>query len=100
MESNLEVLQKGARDEYNSMLFSFTIEGAHSYLDSLTRKAYLQGIRDAKGCVPAEFKFPKRGVHKDLNELSDWILKDAAKNGSNQCRTSTLEAITRLEESV
>lgn len=97
-ETNLQTLQREARDQIfyfpgKYWLDTENVSIAHGKLCELveaqTKRAYLQGIRDAKGALPEEKNFPNSQafeIHED--------------NGFNECRKETLEAITRLEENV
>ena len=62
-----------------------------------TRQAYLQGIRDAKGCV-GEKKWISIEHQKFLEEVGELKETRAEVRGMNMRRSETLEAITRLEE--
>lgn len=92
---SLEQLQKEAREEFAKVGGERFIEKnlLPEKLNELVSKAYLQGIRDAKGCVPE-----KRG---NAGLCSPVTQKDVGKRDNyfyNLGREGTLEAITRLEE--
>lgn len=68
-------------------------------LSELTRKAYLQGIRDAKGCVPEE-EYVTDCNHTPIDSCDSDCANKSGAIMFNAARKETLEAITRLEESV
>jgi len=104
----LEKLQKEAREEFTKDAVVLTqpdaeeivekggdsspfiyLEDILPEIDSLITKAYLQGIRDAKGAIANE------EILNGPNDGTKYFVQ-----GFNQCRDETLEAITRLEENV
>lgn len=85
--------EKECIDHYEKYLIEFA--------ENLTKQAYLQGIRDAKGCVPEEKELlPYPGDRRGGIENQMLSQENNLKAGFNKARTSTLEAITRLEETV
>lgn len=66
----------------------YSFDQVNGFLDSITKQAYLQGIRDAKGVLPGR----KEPLYYEFGWNTD------KKGGYNECRNQTLEAITRLEE--
>lgn len=66
-----------------------------SFLDDFAAKAYLQGIRDAKGVIPSARIPEKTDLGLFVNDYEEGL-----QDGNDECRAVTLEAITRLEENV
>ena len=99
---NLEQLKKESREEFNEEYSDGMTppKDLYSYfIEPNLKKAYLQGIRDAKGCVPEEKELsPYPGDRRGGIENQILSQENNLKAGFNNARTSTLEAITRLEE--
>jgi len=99
---SLELLTREAREDFlvlftdaksnpKPALGRYDADSAIVFLKEKMQEAYLQGIRDAKGCVPKK-------IGGGIGPAVVDVRAEGITQGHNDCRKETLEAITRLEE--